>query len=43
MKDNDALPRIEADPDSLTVRIDAAVIEPAPGRRPPSNPAILLI
>ena len=30
MKENDALPRIEVDPDSFTVRVDGAVIEPAP-------------
>jgi len=30
MKENDALPHIEVDPDSFTVRVDGAVIEPAP-------------
>ncbi|WP_106398270.1 urease subunit alpha [Actinocorallia populi] len=32
---NDALPRIEVDPDSFTVRIDGEVIEPAPAERLP--------
>ena len=32
---NDALPRIEVDPDTFTVRIDGDVIEPAPGDRLP--------
>ncbi len=30
LKENDALPRIEVDPDSFTVRVDGTVIEPAP-------------
>ncbi|MFB9902707.1 urease subunit alpha [Allokutzneria oryzae] len=30
LPNNDALPRIEVDPDTFTVRIDGAVVEPAP-------------
>ncbi|HUC06368.1 MAG TPA: urease subunit alpha [Acidimicrobiales bacterium] len=35
MPNNDALPRIEVDPDSFTVRIDGEVVEPAPAERLP--------
>ncbi|MCZ4125238.1 urease subunit alpha [Streptomyces sp. H39-S7] len=30
MRENDALPRVEVDPDTFTVRIDGEVVEPAP-------------
>jgi urease subunit alpha len=30
MPGNDALPRIEVEPDTFTVRIDGGVVEPAP-------------
>jgi urease subunit alpha len=30
MAGNDALPRIEVEPDTFTVRIDGEVVEPAP-------------
>jgi urease subunit alpha len=30
MVGNDALPRIEVEPDTFTVRIDGEVVEPAP-------------
>ena len=30
MPNNDALPRIEVEPDTFTVRVDGEVVEPAP-------------
>lgn len=30
MRENDAMPRVEVDPDTFTVRIDGDVVEPAP-------------
>ncbi len=41
MPDNDALPRIEVDPDTFTVRIDGEVVEPAPVDRAADGPALL--
>ncbi|MCQ4040592.1 urease subunit alpha [Streptantibioticus rubrisoli] len=35
MRENDALPRVEVDPDSFTVRIDGEVIDPAPAAQLP--------
>ncbi|MDX6352356.1 MAG: urease subunit alpha, partial [Streptomyces sp.] len=35
MRENDALPRVEVDPDTFTVRIDGDVIEPAPAAELP--------
>ncbi|MDF3291813.1 urease subunit alpha [Streptomyces silvisoli] len=35
MRQNDALPRVEVDPDSFTVRIDGEVIDPAPAAQLP--------
>jgi urease subunit alpha len=32
---NDALPRIEVDPETFTVRIDGAVVEPHPAEEIP--------
>ena len=32
---NDALPRIEVDPDTFTVRIDGEAVEPAPATELP--------
>ena len=34
-RNNDALPRIEVDPDTFTVRIDGEVVEPAPAAELP--------
>ncbi|HEY2762423.1 MAG TPA: urease subunit alpha, partial [Pseudonocardiaceae bacterium] len=34
---NDALPRIEVDPESFTVRIDGDVVEPAPAEQLPMS------
>ncbi len=38
---NDALPRIEVDPDTFTVRVDGEVIEPEPVDRAADGPALL--
>jgi urease subunit alpha len=35
MRENDALPRVEVDPDTFTVRIDGDVIDPAPAAELP--------
>ncbi|MCL2730700.1 MAG: urease subunit alpha [Actinomycetia bacterium] len=35
MRENDALPRVEVDPDTFTVRIDGEVVEPAPAAELP--------
>lgn len=35
MRENDALPRVEVDPDTFTVRIDGDVIDPAPATELP--------
>ena len=35
MPNNDALPRIEVEPDTFTVRIDGEVVEPAPAAELP--------
>ncbi|WP_037915239.1 urease subunit alpha [Actinacidiphila yeochonensis] len=35
MRENDALPRVEVDPDSFTVRIDGEPVEPAPATELP--------
>jgi urease subunit alpha len=35
MRENDALPRVEVDPDSFTVHIDGEVIDPAPAAQLP--------
>jgi urease subunit alpha len=35
MRENDALPRVEVDPDSFTVRIDGEAIDPAPAAQLP--------
>ena len=35
MRENDALPRVEVDPDTFTVRIDGDVVEPAPAAELP--------
>ncbi|MBY8881685.1 urease subunit alpha [Actinacidiphila acidipaludis] len=35
MRENDALPHVEVDPDSFTVRIDGDVVEPAPAAELP--------
>ncbi|NGN69344.1 urease subunit alpha [Streptomyces sp. A7024] len=35
MRENDARPRVEVDPDSFTVRVDGEVIEPAPAAELP--------
>ena len=41
MVNNDALPRIEVEPDTFTVRIDGEVVEGAPADRAPDGPALL--
>ena len=38
---NDALPRIEVEPDTFTVRIDGEVVEPEPADRAADGPALL--
>lgn len=35
MRENDAMPRVEVDPDTFTVRIDGDVVEPAPATELP--------
>ena len=35
LPENDAMPRIEVDPDTFTVRIDGVVVEPDPVTRLP--------
>ena len=41
MPENDALPDIEVDPDTFTVRIDGEVVEPEPVARAADGPALL--
>ena len=41
LPENDALPRIEVEPDTFTVRVDGEVVEPRPGRRAADGPALL--
>ena len=41
MPENDALPRIDVDPERFTVRVDGEEIVPGPGGRAATGPALL--
>jgi urease alpha subunit len=41
MPNNDALPTIEVEPDTFTVRVDGEVVEPAPCGGTADGPAVL--